>query len=188
MSKKPTAAGKSSIDLIDQDAAFAQIITDSAAAYLDLACGAGNYTLALARRLGKDSSIHALDLWEDGVAALQESARREGLDNVTARVADITRPLPLPDGSIDVCLIATALHDIPEARRGRVLAEAGRVLRPGGRLALIEFKKSDQGPGPSKERKIGEADAEELAAPHGFRKDISVSLGEYTYLVRFVRN
>lgn len=187
MSSNPVGAGRSSIGHVDQDLVFANLITENATAYLDLACGAGNYTLALAQRLGKDCVIHALDLWPDGVAALQESATQQGYQNVKAQVADATKPLPLEDGSIDVCLMATILHDIPEAERVNTLQEVRRVLKPHGVLVIIEFKKLDYGPGPSKEQRIGEADAEALLTPLGFQKDAAADLGEYPYLIRFIK-
>lgn len=188
MSTKPVAAGRSSITHVDQDIVFANLIADNHSVYLDLACGAGNYTLALAQRLGADSVIHALDLWEEGVAALQESATQQGFENIKAQVADATKPLPLDDGSIDVCLMATILHDIPEAERVNTLQEVRRVLKPHGALVIIEYKKLDYGPGPKNiEARIGEADAEALLTPLGFKKDAVVDLGEYPYLIRFIK-
>ncbi|WP_319584963.1 class I SAM-dependent methyltransferase [uncultured Pseudodesulfovibrio sp.] len=187
MESKPKAAGKSSIDLIDQDLAFDNIMVGSRATYLDLGCGAGNYTLALARRLGAGSLVYALDLWEEGIAALTERAREEGLGNVEAKVADLSRTLDLPTGSVDAAFMATVLHDLPEEARPGLMEEIKRVLVPGGVLALIEFKKFAKGPGPSDpEKRIGPEDADRLTAPHGFVHDTVVDLGEVTYLVRYI--
>jgi len=183
----PVAAGKSSIGHIDRELAFSHIISDNASTYLDLACGVGNYTLELARRLRPGCVIHALDLWEEGIAALQDAARSQGFTGVRALRADMTATLPLPDNSVDVCLMATVLHDLPPAGRRTALAEAARVLTPRGAVTLIEFKKLDRGPGPRIEQRIDEADAEALFAPHGFVKTASLSLGEFTYLARFAR-
>jgi ubiquinone/menaquinone biosynthesis C-methylase UbiE len=188
MDATPKAAGKSSIDHIDQDLAFDNIMVGSRATYLDLGCGAGNYTLALARRLGAGSLVYALDLWEEGIAALAEKAREEGLGNVEPKVADLSQPLHLPTGSVDAAFMATVLHDLPEASRPGLLGEISRVLVPGGVFALIEFKKLDHGPGPSDPAKrIGPQDADRLAEPHGFVRDAEVDLGESTYLVRYIR-
>lgn len=186
MTAKPVAAGKSSFDLIAPEPAFEQIITPSARTYLDLACGAGRYSLALAERLGPGATIHALDLWEDGVAALNATAAELGLA-IRAQVADATRPLPLPDASVDVCLMATALHDLPEAAHADVIGEIRRVLTPGGAFALIEFKRLDHGPGPGIAKRIGEREADVLLLPHGFAKAACVELGEFTYLGRYTK-
>jgi ubiquinone/menaquinone biosynthesis C-methylase UbiE len=188
MDATPKAAGKSSLDLIDQDLAFDNIMVGSRATYLDLGCGAGRYTLALARRLGAGSLVYALDLWEEGIAALAETARQEGLGNVEPVVADLSKPLKLATGSIDAVFMATVLHDLPEAARPELMGEVRRVLVPGGIFALIEFKKFTTGPGPSSpEKRIGPEDADRLAEPHGLVRDATVDLGEFTYLARFIR-
>jgi len=187
MTGKPVAAGKSSLDHVDQELVFSNIVTGRESTYLDLACGAGRYTLALAERVGKGSVIHALDLWEEGIAALRESAREAGFGNVRPELADATQPLPLGDNSIDVCFMATALHDLPEPTREGVVQEIRRILKPQGAFVLIEFKKLDYGPGPKKENRISEADADALILPVGFRKEISMSLGEFPYLVRYCK-
>lgn len=186
MTDKPVAAGKSSFDHIDQDLAFSNIVSPIATAYVDLACGAGRYTLALAERIERDDNIiYALDLWDEGIARLKETALRLGMGNIEAMVADLTATLPLDDDAADVCLIATALHDIPGASRGALLEEVLRILAPQGTLVVIEFKKIDHGPGPRVEKRLGEDELTALLAPHGFRPVTTVSLGEYTYLMKF---
>lgn len=185
MTNRPVAAGKSSFDLIDQDIFFEQIISQTASTYLDLACGVGRYSLPLAQRLGRDSVIHAYDLWEEGIATLEANAKERGLNNIKPAMVDMTQRLPLEDAAVDVCFIATALHDIPAAKRRNVLEEVRRVLALNGVLALIEFKKLDHGPGPGKEHRISEDEADGLVAAQGFRKETSVSLGEYMYLARY---
>ena len=86
---------------------------------------------------------------------------------------------------MDVCLIATALHDLPEDGRKLLLAEVARILTPQGYRVVIEFKKLDHGPGPRMEMRIDENELAALVVPYGFRKITSVSLGEYTYLASY---
>lgn len=185
MENKPVAAGKSSFDLIDQDLALSRIVSETATVYADLACGAGRYSLALAERVGPDAAIHALDLWPDGLAQLNEAAAKRSLKNIRTQLADLTKPLPLEDGSVQVCLMATALHDLPEAGQETLLAEIRRILAPGGTFVLIEFKELDHGPGPSKDKKIGPEKAEAMLMPLGFVLEETLDLGEFPYLARF---
>lgn len=185
MGQRPSAAGKSSFDYVDQDAVFAHIVSKPGATYLDLASGAGRYSLALAERLDGGGTVHAFDLWAEGIAALAEQAAKDGKDVIKARVVDIAEPLPLDDAVVDVCFIATVLHGIPEHKRAAMIEEVRRVLVPGGALVLIEFKKIDRGPGPGRERRIAEEDADALVLPRGFEKRESVSLGEFTYLAKY---
>lgn len=187
MSQKPVAAGKSSVDHVDLDITLKSIMAGEKSVYLDLACGVGRYSLALAERLDKGSVIHALDLWDEGIAALRANGDEMGFDNIRPRVADATRPLPLEDRTIDVCFMATALHDLPVSTRPGVVRDIRRVLVSNGVFVLIEFKKLDYGPGPHREKRIGERDADALIPQEGFKKDMTMSLGEFTYLTRYYK-
>ncbi len=187
MPQHPVAAGKSSLDFVDQGIAFFHITAKRGGVYLDLACGAGRYSLALAKHLKDGSVIHAFDLWEEGIATLKEAAGDLDSATIKPEVVDVTGSLPLEDGVVDTCFIATVMHDLPVAKREHVVREIRRVLAPHGALVLIEFKKIDHGPGPRKEHRIGEDDADALVLPQGFEKVASVSLGEFTYLVKYAR-
>ena len=118
-------------------------------AVLDLGCGEGRYTLPVASRVGPLGTVYAVDLWEEGLARLGEKAGQEGVANIRVIHADVSRSLPLPDACLDVALMATVLHDLAEAGQAQgALAEMARLVKPGGRLAVVEFKKIAGPPGP----------------------------------------
>lgn len=185
MSEKPVAAGKTSLDLVDKDMVFKEVVADPDGTYLDLACGVGRYTVELAGQLSADATVYAFDLWAEGIAELTSYAKQHDLQTIKTKVVDITARLPLPDSSVDVCLLATALHDLPESKRSGLVEEVSRILSPGGNFVLIEFKKVDHGPGPGIEQRIGEADADALIFPYGFAKRSVVDLGEFTFLIKY---
>ena len=81
-SRKPPGAGKSSYDLIDPGALWAGLDLPRGITFLDLGCGQGNYSLAAASRIGPTGVVYAVDLWEEGIAALSERAAREGRANL----------------------------------------------------------------------------------------------------------
>jgi SAM-dependent methyltransferase len=97
----------------------------------DLGCGTGDLTCALARHVGRVVAV-------DRSAAMLKAARRRvgGLENVELHRADL-ESLPLDDASCDAALLVLALSYVPEPER--VLAEAARVLRPGGAVALADL-------------------------------------------------
>ena len=99
---------------------------------------------------------------------------------------DISQPLPLGDASVDLCLMATVLHDLVESgkRRG-ALKEAQRVLKPGGALAIVEFDKVAGPPGPPLRIRLNPEEVATLAAPYGFRKSRMARVGPYNYLLLF---
>ena len=184
-SPKPPGAGTSSYDLIDPGTLWAELDLPQGITFLDLGCGQGNYALAAADRVGPAGVVYAVDLWEEGVAALRERAARAGRANLKALVAGAGQ-LPLDNHTVDVGFMATVLHDLVEAGTAAgVLAEMNRVLKPGGRLAIVEFAKIDGPPGPPRHIRLGAGEVEALVAPYGFARQKTVNLGPYNYLITF---
>ena len=185
MADKPVAAGKSSFDLIDSEKAFAIMEIRPDSHFLDLACGIGRYSIAVAERMGKGGMVYAVDLWREGIAALDREIESRGIKNIRTMVADIRSRLPLAADSIDACLLATILHDLSKDDRKTVLQESSRLLQHGGLLHVIEFKKIDDGPGPPLRIRLAEEEIEELVAPLGFIKESGSEVGQFNYLARY---
>jgi ubiquinone/menaquinone biosynthesis C-methylase UbiE len=184
--RTPPGAGKSSFDLIDPNIFLASLVLKPHLTILDLGCGQGNYTLALAQGTGPEGLVYAVDLWAEGLARLKEEAAVRGLSHIRPILADVSRPLPLEDASVDLVLLATVLHDLVEvhAETG-ALQNLARLLKTGGALAIVEFKKMDGPPGPPKHIRLAPDEVENLVEPYGFQLRVQVELGLYTYLMRF---
>jgi len=183
---KPPGAGKSSYDLIDPGAFWAALNLPRGITFLDLGCGRGNYTLAALDLIGPRGLVYAVDLWEEGIAALKAQADREGRANLKPLAAGAGQ-VPIDSHSVDVVLMATVLHDLVEAgTAAAALAEVARVIKTGGRLAIVEFHKIDGPPGPPRHIRLDPEEVEALVAPYGFARRQTVNLGPYNYLITFV--
>lgn len=110
---------------------------------LDVGAGAGDQTLAAARRAGSTGSVLATDISASMLEMTAMSARQEGLANVATRVMAAQR-LELESDSFDAAISRFALMLIPDI--ARALTEIRRVLRPGGRLAAIVFSTPEKCP------------------------------------------
>lgn len=186
MHDKPIAAGKSSIDLIDSATLIDTLEIEPGATFLDLACGAGAYTLALADRWGLSAALYAVDLWAEGIEALNSGVREKQMKTIHAEVADVSKHIPLDDGIVDLCLMATVLHDlIVDHTDEGTLKELKRVMKPGGRLAVIEFKKIDGPPGPPVHIRLSPSETEAYLRPHAFELMHTLDIGPYNYLSIF---
>jgi ubiquinone/menaquinone biosynthesis C-methylase UbiE len=155
--------------------------------FLDVGCGAGDYAMHAARLVGPTGKVCAMDVSPDNVAGLRERAAAEGLGNVTVRVADATQGLPVQDGSVDVCLVATVLH-IPQvtAAADGLFREIRRVLKADAHVSIIECGTEDLSFGPPAEMRLPPADVEAMAARCGFRQVGEVDFG-FNYMIRFSR-
>ena len=186
MHEKPVAAGKSSYDLIDREKFFNALDLKRDTVLLDVACGVGKYSIAASEILGHEGVIYAIDLWEEGINALRQTVAEKDIKNIRPVFGDVNKRIPLEDRSIDVVLMATVLHDLIEvnAERG-TLNEVRRVLRPGGRLVIIEFKKIEGPPGPPVAIRLSPEETEKIVSGYGFKQEKIVDVGLYNYLSVF---
>ena len=104
----------------------------------DLGCGDGYLTIETARWARR---VVAIDRSREVLGRGRELAARRGVDNITWKRGDL-ESLPLEDASADVALLSQALHHVEDPPLA--LREAARILRPGGRILILDLRRHDQ--------------------------------------------
>jgi ubiquinone/menaquinone biosynthesis C-methylase UbiE len=185
---KPTGAGKSSFGLIDTAKFFHELDLKKGITFLDVACGWGAYSLATSDIVGKKGQVYAVDLWEEGIISLKKDAASKDIQNIASFVSDASQSIPIENDSVDVCLMATVLHDFvgDQVDRG-VMKEIVRVLKPGGILAIVEYKKTDGPPGPPKPVRLSPQEVDNLVSAYSFKQKRFTEIGADHYLQIFKR-
>ncbi len=132
----------------------------------DVGAGPGYFSLRLARAVGKAGRVFAVDVEPVILDALRDRVGQTGLTNVTPVLALPHDPL-IPPGSCDLILIVNTYHHFPDgpAYLRRLIA----ALKPGGRIANIDFQKRRTAIGPPPEQRLARDDFLKEAAAGGLR-------------------
>jgi ubiquinone/menaquinone biosynthesis C-methylase UbiE len=118
---------------------IAAAISGRGGTWADFGAGHGTFTRALARLLGPNGRIYAVDRDARAVASLRQSSAK-GTSPIIPVLADLTRPFELPgldETRLDGMLVANTLHFMGDA--DAVLAHLAASVRPGGRVLIVEY-------------------------------------------------
>jgi SAM-dependent methyltransferase len=107
----------------------------------DIGAGSGFHSVRMARRIGT-GTVHAVDIEPAMLEFIERRVAREKLVNVRTVLSD-TVQVPLPAGSIDIALMVDVYHEMSHPRE--MLRSMHAMLKPGGRIYLVEFRGEDPG-------------------------------------------
>jgi ubiquinone/menaquinone biosynthesis C-methylase UbiE len=145
---------------------------------VDVGAGSGYYAFPASAVVGAAGRVYAVDVSRDLVLLLNERARKRRRKNFHA-LASRAQQIPLPSGTADRVLLANVLHGIPPS----TVREAVRVLRPGGRLVNVDWKKYATPRGPPVARRLSAAAARRTLERYGLRTVREWEFGPNHYAV-----
>lgn len=147
----------------------------------DIGTGSGAYALALAKVVGDEGRVYAIDVQKEMLTRLANEASKRGLKNIDTVWADVDRSggSKLADRSVDMVLFSNVLFQL-EAK-DIALLEARRILKKDGHCAIIDWSYSFNGMGPHKDEVVTVDTAKELARVAGFTLKRDFAAGTHHY-------
>lgn len=150
----------------------------------DMGTGAGHYALALAETLGPSGKVFAIDVNEEMLIRLKNEAVRRSFENIEVILGDIEAPggTKLRDGLADGAVFSNIFFQLDKP--DRAVAEVKRILRPGGRVCMVEWSDLNLLSSALQKQKkelLSEKDARALFAKEGFNFLRKFDAGEHHY-------
>lgn len=155
---------------------------EEGAVVADLGAGTGYFSVHLARATGPDGIVFAVDIEPELIEHLQERAEKEGLPNLRAVLADRDSP-ELSERSTDLVFVCDTWHHIDD--RLNYLGKLSRVLREGGRVAVVDFREGELPVGPPPGHKLTRDDVVAEFDKAGWRLVDEGTMLPYQYLLVF---
>jgi ubiquinone/menaquinone biosynthesis C-methylase UbiE len=150
----------------------------------EVGAGGGWFTVRLARRVGPRGLIYAEDIQEEMVEAIERRMQRESLGNVRTVLGknDDSR---LPDDALDAVLIVDAYYEFEKPID--MLRSVKDALKPTGRVAIVDYRKDGEGPGPPLDDRVEESVVIAKAEAAGLRLVSRETFLPYQYMLVFAR-
>ncbi len=160
---------------------ISQFNIDPGHVVVDLGSGSGHYTLASATLAGRSGKVFAVDIQKDLLQRLKKAAHEQNLTNVEVVWGDIDEPrgTTLRDAIADRVIIGNTLFQVEN--KINLIEEARRILKPKGKLLLIDWASSFGGLGPQIEDIISKDSARVMFEAHGFVFDKEFNAGDHHY-------
>ena len=150
----------------------------------DLGAGGGWFTMRLARRVGRQGRVYAVDVQRLMIEAIRRRVQREGLTNVVVPVQGEYFDPKLPaDARTDAVLIVDAFHEMEDPVL--LLKNVSRTLRPQGRIGIIDYREGDGGPGPDAAERVPPSVVISQAAAAGLKLVEQHKFLPYQYFLIF---
>jgi ubiquinone/menaquinone biosynthesis C-methylase UbiE len=149
----------------------------------DVGAAGGWFTVRLARRVGPNGVVFAVDINKTMLDAIMIVAEREGLQNIKPQLGTDFDP-QLPPAGIDAALMVGVYSYLKSPRS--MLANVARSLAPNGRLGIVEYKTDGAGgPGPDLDRRVNVEEVKRDAAAAGLKLRSTQTFLRYQYLLIF---
>lgn len=153
----------------------------------DLGTGSGFYALAAARLVGSKGRVYAVEVQKDLLDRVKNNASREGLYNVEVVWGDIETSggTHVRDSSMDRVIVSNTLFQIEE--KERFVREVYRILRPGGKVLVIDWSDTSDLSGPDRNHLVSEEAARGIFENGGFSFEKEIPAGSHHYGIIMVR-
>ena len=169
------------IHFIDPAAAVNQLEIAEGNVAADFGCGAGYFSIPVAQKVGKDGTVYSMDVLPQALESVASKAKVAGLTNIITKRVNLenNNGSGLDPESIDWVIIKDILFQ--NDGKDKILEEAYRVLKPGGKALVMEWDDKNLSVGPAAKLRVSKDTLIGLIKKHKFSIEKEVAVGDFHY-------
>ena len=154
----------------------------------DFGSGAGHIAILIAQRAGENGTVTAIDIMEEKLDSVRVKAKAAGITTIeTVRAnLEVLGSSGLAEQSQDIAILVNILFQ--SIKKADILKEAKRVIRPGGTIVVVDWKKRTGGFGPPDELRTDEVAMQTLISSEGFTFGRTFNAGQFHYGLIFTKS
>jgi len=162
------------------EAILSQIGVGLGQTFVDVGCGEGYFAIPAARLVGETGKVYGIDTNAEAIRKLNGKAAAENLANLDLAIGK-AEELVACQACADIVFFGTVLHDFADP--SKVLANASKMIKPGGLLIDLDWKKESMTWGPPLSIRFSEEYASELIEAAGFKAEAPELSGPFHYII-----
>lgn len=162
--------GRTSESFIDARDVISRLNLKGNEVFMDAGCGDGHAAMIAYDMMDAEATIYAVDDYHPSIDDLKKDLEEDGITNVIPIQSDITKKIDLDDDTVDVCLLINVFHHFVATKStDEAISELKRIIKPDGRIAVMDYKKMDTGYGPPVKFKRSPDEIREMFKGHGLK-------------------
>lgn len=162
--------GRTTESFIDAQNVISRLNLKGNEVFMDAGCGDGHVAMEAYDMMDDTSRIYAVDIYGPSIEDLEIDLKKDGITNVIPVQSDIADKIAIDADVVDMCLMINVFHHfVATETADEAISELKRVIKPGGKIAVMDYKKMDSGYGPPVKFKSTPEELEEMFSKHDLK-------------------
>jgi ubiquinone/menaquinone biosynthesis C-methylase UbiE len=162
--------GRTTESFIDARDVISRLDLRGEEVFMDAGCGDGHVAMEAYDMMDDTARIYAVDIYGPSIEDLEIDLKKDGITNVIPVQSDIADKIAIDDNVVDMCLMINVFHHfVGTETTDEAISELKRVIKPGGKIAVMDYKKMDSGHGPPVRIKRSHEELEEVFSKHDLK-------------------
>lgn len=162
--------GRTTESFIDARDVISRLDLKGDEVFMDAGCGDGHVAMEAYDMLDEAATIYAVDIYEPSIEDLETDLKKDGITNIIPVQSDIADKIAINDDTVDIVLMINVFHHfVAMENAAEAISELKRVIKPGGKIAIMDYKKMDSGYGPPVKFKSSPEELKEMFSKHGLK-------------------